>query len=78
MAEKRFIIQNRQHLLPYGSPQEIDSAVTQVHDTLWDNGGYITQCEFGPGNRPENVRRVYKTWERLTRNSTKIKEAPPS
>lgn len=56
----------RQHLLPYGTLQEIDSAVTQVHDTLWDNGGCIAQCEFGPGGRPENVRRVYETWERLT------------
>lgn len=57
---------DRQHLLPYGSAEDIERAVVRVKDTLWDNGGCIAQCEFGPGGRPENVRKVYETWDRLT------------
>ena len=58
---------DRQHLLPHGTLQEIEQAVTLVHDTLWQHGGCIAQCEFGPGGRPENVRRVYETWDKLTK-----------
>lgn len=57
---------DRQHLLPYGSLQDIEDAVALVKDTLWHNGGCIAQCEFGPSGRPENVRKVYETWDRLT------------
>ncbi len=57
---------DRQHLLPYGTPADIERAVALVKDTLWDNGGCIAQCEFGPGGRPENVRMVYEAWDRLT------------
>lgn len=57
---------DRQHLLPYGTPADIERAVTLVRDTLWDNGGCVAQCEFGPGGRPENVRKVFETWDRLT------------
>lgn len=57
---------DRQHLLPYGSLKDIDDAVALVKDTLWDNGGCIAQCEFGPGGNPDNVRRVYEAWDRLT------------
>jgi len=56
----------RQHLLPHGTTADIESAVNQVKETLWDNGGCIAQCEFGPGGRPENVFKVYETWDRLT------------
>ena len=57
---------DRQHLLPYGTPDDIEKAVTAVHDTLWNNGGCIAQCEFGPGGKPENVRKVFETWDKLT------------
>lgn len=56
---------DRQHLLPRGSLQDIDNAVALVKDTLWDNGGCIAQCEFGPGGNPHNVRRVFEVWDRL-------------
>lgn len=56
----------RQHLLPHGTVEDIRSAVTQVFDTLWDNGGCIAQCEFGPAAKPENVETVFETWDRLT------------
>jgi len=57
---------DRQHLLPYGSPEDIEKAVTEVKDALWENGGCIAQCEFGAGARPENVRKVYETWDKVT------------
>jgi hypothetical protein len=56
---------DRQHLLPYGTLQQIDDAVQSVYDNLWQDGGCIAQCEFGPGGRPENVIRVYEKWNSL-------------
>lgn len=56
---------DRQHLLPNGSKEDIVQAVTQVKERLWDNGGCIAQCEFGPGAREENVYTVFETWNRL-------------
>ena len=53
---------DRQNLLPYGSTQDIENAVKEVHERLWDNGGCIAQCEFGAGANPENVYTVFKTW----------------
>ena len=57
---------DRQHLLSHGAPEDVERAVAQVKDTLWADGGCIAQCEFGPGGKPENVRKVYETWDRLT------------
>lgn len=56
---------DRQHLLPEGSIVDIDRAVESVYETLWQNGGCIAQCEFGPGAKPENVYRVYRAWEEI-------------
>jgi hypothetical protein len=56
---------DRQHLLPYGTQAQIDDAVQRVFDTLWQDGGCIAQCEFGPGGKPENVLRVYEKWNSL-------------
>ncbi|MEI6083537.1 MAG: uroporphyrinogen decarboxylase family protein [Verrucomicrobiota bacterium] len=57
---------DRQHLLPEGTPADIDRAVRQVHATLWRSGGCIAQCEFGAAAKPANVRQVFATWEELT------------
>ena len=57
---------DRQHLLPNGSEEEIAAAVKLVHDTLYKDGFCIAQCEFGPGAKPENVYRVFETWNALT------------
>ena len=57
---------DRQHLLPHGTEKDIEDAVRLVHDTLWDNGGCIAQCEFGPAGNPRNVRKVFETWDRIT------------
>lgn len=55
----------RQHLLPHGTTQDIRNAVESVYENLWQDGGCIAQCEFGPGGKPENVMEVYRSWERV-------------
>ena len=57
---------DRQRLLSFATPDEVETAVRQVHEHLWRNGGCIAQCEFGAGAKPENVERVFATWEQLT------------
>ena len=51
---------DRQHLLPNGSLDDISAAVDQVKQALYQNGGVIAQCEFGPGANPDNVAQVFK------------------
>ncbi len=57
---------DRQHLLPYGDREAIVQAVTDIKDNLYEQGGVIAQCEFGIGAKPENVRTMFETWDRLT------------
>ena len=59
---------DRQHLLPSGTPDDIRAAVAHIKETLWDNGGCIAQCEFGPGGKPQNVAAVFETWDALTKS----------
>jgi len=56
---------DRQYILPFGSPEEVVNAVREVREFLYQDGGVIAQCEFGPGAKPENVHTVFKTWEDL-------------
>jgi len=56
---------DRQHMLPNGTEEEIELAVKEVKEKLWHNGGCIAQCEFGPGAKPENVRKVFETWTKI-------------
>lgn len=56
---------DRQHLLPEGSKEDIVRAVKEVRERLWDHGGCIAQCEFGPGAKEENVYTVFETWNRF-------------
>lgn len=58
---------DRQHILPYGSPKDVEEAVKKVYDTLWQQGHCIAQCEFGIGAKPENVYKVFETWDQLTK-----------
>ena len=58
---------DRQHLLPEGSTEDIERAVTEIYDRLWDKGGCIAQCEFGACAKPENVYAVFRTWDKLSR-----------
>jgi uroporphyrinogen decarboxylase len=54
---------DRQHLLPYGTPDDVRAAVRRVRAALWRQGGVIAQCEFGIGARPENVAAVFEAWD---------------
>ena len=56
---------DRQHILPNGNENDIVSAVELVKDSLFQDGGVIAQCEFGPGANPDNVYKVFETWSRL-------------
>ena len=56
---------DRQHLIPHGTREDIDRAVESVYNTLWQDGGCIAQCEFGPGANPDNVHRIYEHWNEL-------------
>lgn len=58
---------DRQHLLVEGTKEDIRKAVEKVYSVLWNDGGCIAQCEFGPGANPENVYEVFHAWEKLTR-----------
>lgn len=53
---------DRQHILPYGTSEDIQNAVKGVRKSLYKDGGVIAQCEFGPDAKPENVYLVFKTW----------------
>lgn len=54
---------DRQHILPHATVPEVRDAVISVRDALYENGGVIAQCEFGPGAKPENVYAVFETWD---------------
>ena len=54
---------DRQHVLPFGTPEEVCGAVRRVRAALdTGNGGVIAQCEWGKGNPPANIEAVFKTW----------------
>ncbi|MDZ7291835.1 MAG: methyltransferase [candidate division KSB1 bacterium] len=57
---------DRQYLLPYGTTAEIINAVKRVKEALYEKGGVIAQCEFGPGAKPENVYLVFETWNKIS------------
>jgi uroporphyrinogen decarboxylase len=56
---------DRQILLARGTAADIDAEVRAVREHLYAGGGVIAQCEFGPGAIPENVMRVFETWESI-------------
>ena len=58
---------DRQDILPNASKREVRKAVSKVYDNLYDNGGLIAQCEFGPAAKPKNIETVFKTWNRISR-----------
>lgn len=59
---------DRQNILPFGSGEDVENAVKEVKKHLWADGGCIAQCDFGVGVKPENIFRVYRTWEEIGGN----------
>lgn len=54
---------DRQHVLPFGTPDDVRRAVQRVRRTLADNkGGVIAQCEWGKDNPKESVEAVFESW----------------
>ena len=54
---------DRQHLLVFGTPDEVRAGVDKLMDNLWQDGGVIAQLEFGPAAKPENVRAAMEQWK---------------
>ena len=57
---------DRQHMLPNYSREEIEKAVYRIYELLFNQGGVIAQCEFGPEAKPQNIRTVFETWDRIS------------
>ncbi|UCE07659.1 MAG: hypothetical protein JSW07_06385 [bacterium] len=54
---------DRQHVLPFGTPDEVRQAVRRVRKALDDEtGGVIAQCEWGKNNPRENIEAVFESW----------------
>jgi hypothetical protein len=54
---------DRQHVLPFGTPEEVREAVMRVRRALDDGtGGVIAQCEWGKYNPTENIEMVFESW----------------
>ncbi len=55
---------DRQHVLPFGTPQDVREAVMRVRRALdAGTGGVIAQCEWGVANPRENVEAVFEAWD---------------
>lgn len=55
---------DRQHVLPFGTSNEVGDAVRKVKRILGDpRGGVIAQCEWGQDVPYDNMEAVYQTWD---------------
>ena len=54
---------DRQHILPSGTQADVIAAVEQLRAAFWHQGGFIAQCEFGPGAKPENIITFLEAWD---------------
>jgi uroporphyrinogen decarboxylase len=57
---------DRQNILGFGTPNQVDQAVRRVKNALYRDGGVIAQCSFAVGDIPANVEQVFKSWEALS------------
>ena len=54
---------DRQHLLPFGTPEEVREGVRRVRRALDDGrGGVIAQCEWGNRDPSANIDAVFDEW----------------
>jgi uroporphyrinogen decarboxylase len=54
---------DRQHVLPFGTPDQVRAAVRRVRAALDDgSGGVIAQCEWGLRDPFENIAAVFEEW----------------
>jgi uroporphyrinogen decarboxylase len=58
---------DRQHLLPFGSAEDVAAGVAEVVRCLYrPEGGVIAQFELAGDTRMENADTVFRTWDALT------------
>jgi len=55
---------DRQDIIPNATIEEIKKNVSDLFG-LFENGGVIAQCEFGPGANPDNIISIYNTWNNI-------------
>lgn len=54
---------DRQHIMPFGTPQDVHAAVERVRAALWDDrGGVIGQAEINKDYPLENIRAFFEAW----------------
>ena len=54
---------DRQHILPFGTPDDVRAAVERVKRALWDErGGCMGEAEFNKGYSLENIRAFFEAW----------------
>jgi uroporphyrinogen decarboxylase len=54
---------DRQHLLPFGTPDQVKEGVRRVRRALDDaRGGVIAQCEWGIKDPAANIAAVFEAW----------------
>jgi len=54
---------DRQHILPFGTPEDVRAAVRRVQAALGDQrGGVIGQAEINKGYPIENIRAFFEAW----------------
>lgn len=58
---------DRQHILPFGTPDEVKAAVKRVADALIRDKktGVIAECEFGMMEPKENILAVFEAWNQI-------------
>lgn len=58
---------DRQHILPFGTVEDVRKAVTRVSNALikGKRTGVIAQCEWGVKDPKENIEAVFETWNTI-------------
>ena len=54
---------DRQHILPFGTPEDVQAAIQRLRKALWrEDGGCIAQLEWGKNDPRENVQAAFQAW----------------
>ena len=57
---------DRQHILPFGTEDEVRNAVRRIANTLrYNKSGVIAQCEWGANDPIENILTFFDEWEKI-------------
>jgi uroporphyrinogen decarboxylase len=58
---------DRQHILPFGTPEDVRNAVARVAKAMLrgKRTGVIAQCEWGIKDPKENIETVFEEWNKI-------------